>query len=280
MAKKQGKDRLTWRGWAAAAALLLAVGVGVWCWRGGTDARERVPPGADADATKRVPPGVDATKRVPSGAGGHDARRVSRVAERGRDKREVPARPEVEAVMKMTVGEATNALRRVRQMQDPDDPSEYGPVEQMIGALLSTPLGVEPIPFPYDFDGDGGVSDYIASVSNRVVVTEKDSDREADHKTAIIEAKMEILEALKQGETPQTVLEEAYRIRLAAAKLRGEMIAAIQDWIIDDSPDDASVDAALREFNLRLADDGVLTITKEEIEDDLQGRYDRRFEDE
>ena len=85
MAKKQGKDRLTWRGWAAAAALLLllAVGVGVWCWRGGdatkrvppaaggADATKRVPSGTDADATKRVPSGTDAdaTKRVPPGAG-------------------------------------------------------------------------------------------------------------------------------------------------------------------------------------------------------------------
>ena len=87
MAKKQGKDRLTWRGWAAAAALLLllAVGVGVWCWRGG-DATKRVPPAAGgADATKRVPPGggnADARERVPPEADAHDARRASRVVER------------------------------------------------------------------------------------------------------------------------------------------------------------------------------------------------------
>lgn len=177
------------------------------------------------------------------------------------------------SIMQLTIGEITNkteTARKIRYMQDPDDPSEYGATEQMIGALLSAPLGVEPIPFPYDFGDDGGMADYLEGISNKIVIIEKDSARDADHKMAIIESKIEMLEMMKDGETPQTILEEAYRMRVAAARIRAEMIDVIQEWIIEENPGDAAVDAALQQFNQRLANDGILEINMEEIEDELE----------
>jgi hypothetical protein len=177
----------------------------------------------------------------------------------------------IEEFKKFKIGDfKTNLTRRIRYILDPKDPSQFGNIEQITGALLSTPLGAEPIPFPYQFDPDGGVDEFMKSLSLKIVATTNDTETRIQTKLEIAEVKLEMLELIKAGETPQTIIEEAYKMRIAAAKLRNEMIDDVRNWVVENNPNVEQISEIVNKFNDRLKKDGILEINIDDIIDSIE----------
>ena len=168
----------------------------------------------------------------------------------------------------MTVQDVTNKTHLVIDQRDPDDPTDLGGTDQLLSMIFSTPLGVDPVPIPFSFDEDGGVDDFIQTITNRVEITEKDDAAKADRKMDIIESKLEILELIGEGYTPETILKDAYQLRVQAANVRNDMIDEIKKWILEDNPPESTVDVAVQQFNQRLEAEGILTISSDYLEFD------------
>lgn len=178
----------------------------------------------------------------------------------------------------LTVQDVTNKTTLVVNQCDPDDPTDLGGTDQVISMIFSTPLGVDPVPVPFSFDEDGGVEDFTKTITNTIVITENDDAGKADRKMDIIESKLEMLNLISQGYTPQTVLKEAYELRVRAANVRNDMIEEIKRWILEDNPSESAVDVAIQQFNQRLEADGILTISQDDLEFDESELEEAQYE--
>lgn len=142
---------------------------------------------------------------------------------------------------------------------------QFSGTDQMVAMITGVPLGQEPPPLPLFFGEDGGVKEFMDGLKAKIDIEEKDTAEVANRKLEIAESKLDMLELIKQGETPETVLKELYRNRQAAYVLRNEMIEDMQTWVKSESPSDLAVDTALQQFNQRLEAKGILTIKKDDV---------------
>lgn len=168
----------------------------------------------------------------------------------------------------MTLQDLTNKTHLVIDQRDPDDPTDLGGTDQLLSMIFSAPLGVDPVPIPFSFDEDGGVDDFIQTITNKIEITAKDDAAKADRKIGIIESKLEILELIGEGYTPETILKDAYQMRVHAANIRNDMIEDIKKWILEENPPESTIDVAVQQFNQRLEAEGILTISSEDLEFD------------
>ena len=137
--------------------------------------------------------------------------------------------------------------------------------DQMVAMATGVPIGTEPPPLPLSFSEDGGVKEFLDGLENEIASKDDDSVETLERKIQLAQAKLEMLQLVKAGETPEKVIRDLYEERKAAAALRNEIMEDIHDWIIEQHPDDALLDMALGKFNKQLSDNGIPPLAKDDV---------------
>ena len=277
MAKKQGKDRLTWRGWAASAVLLLAAG-GALLWRGG-DATKRVPPKADGRDARRVPRVTDAdatSASLPSGADAdaRDARRVSRVTKRvppglSEEERAVWLRKARYEERKATDGR----LKAFLAAQEPAPAMYRTGTEQVLDWIFFTKIGdLPPPPLPpipaHELARIGELLDSVNAPGDG------DDEETAERKQAVDNAKAVLKEYLAEGGTVQDFLDHYMRELALANQKKDAASVAIQEAIRSGDAEQAAL--FIEAVNRELEQEGINPVEltegqKEELAEGLKG---------
>lgn len=160
----------------------------------------------------------------------------------------------------------TNSAVRPIDPNDPDLPLITG-VNQELGSLMSTEMGDPVPPFPYSFlveDSDDQNDEFLKSLKHKVALRETDSQKRAAGKQKLLQARLDLLDAMDQGLSVKDAIKTAYIQRVRAYEARCAYIADLQDWARE-NPDVAEFRRGVEETNRRLAEKGIKKITADDL---------------
>ncbi len=161
---------------------------------------------------------------------------------------------------------STNSAVRPIDPNDPDLPLITG-INQELGSLMSSELGDPVPPFPYSFlveSPNDQNDEFIKSLKHKVALRENDSQTRAESKQKILQARLDLLDALDQGMSVKDTIKEAYIQRVRAYEARQAYIEDLRDWALE-NPNAAEFRQGLEETNKKLGEKGIKKITLDDL---------------
>ena len=258
------------------AIAVLALAVGVW-WLAGHRAGDDVPrqapakrnAGANRNGTQQMPvaPKRGGTAKPSSGKlpKAEAARPLPPMGEMAQDDATVVSNY-------VATHYSTNSAVRPIDPNDPDLPLITG-VNQELGSLMSTELGDPVPPFPYSFHVEE-VNDqndqFLKSLKHAVKLRESDSPERVETKQKLLQARLDLLDAMDQGMTVRDAIKAAYIQRVRAYEARCAYIEDLRDWA-QENPNADEFKRGMEETNKRLSEKGIKKITLDDL--GVEGLY-------
>ena len=154
---------------------------------------------------------------------------------------------------------------------DPNDPNAHlaQGVNQEIGALLSNQLGEEPAPFPYSFMAEGDDKeqddDFLKNFKKKIVFDKNDSDAEREHKAAMLQSRLDLLDALNEGKSVNQTIKEAYQYRMHCFECRNALCSDLTSWVKEYNPTEKEFETMFKKYNDKLGESGIKPLEREEV---------------
>ncbi len=165
----------------------------------------------------------------------------------------------------------TNSAVRPIDPNDPDLPLITG-VNQELGSLMSSELGDPVPPFPYSFQVESPNDqndEFLKSLKHNVVLRESDSATRVEGKQKLLQARLDLLDAMEQGISVKDAIKEAYIQRVRAYEARQAYISDLKNYAAE-NPETKDFNDTLDAVNAKLQEKGIKPITREHLglEDD------------
>jgi len=145
----------------------------------------------------------------------------------------------------------------VEQTAPPPTPRPFKTAtEQMLSMAMSLPPGVmmPPLPIP-----PGIEDDFANSLTNKIVIFEDDDERTIEHKEKVAQAKLHLLELVKQGRSVSDVLNEYQETTNERVEVRNEAGMELANILKNGTPQEAKT--YLDKINKAFTDLGIEPIT-------------------
>ena len=109
-----------------------------------------------------------------------------------------------------------------------------------------------------------GDDEFIKSLKHKVALRENDSQTRAESKQKILQARLDLLDALDQGMSVKDTIKEDYIQRVRAYEARQAYIEDLRDWALE-NPNAAEFRQGLEETNKKLGEKGIKKITLDDL---------------
>ncbi|MBR4652042.1 MAG: hypothetical protein IKO72_01665 [Kiritimatiellae bacterium] len=146
-------------------------------------------------------------------------------------------------------------------------------VNQELGALFSSQPGEQVIPFPFAFQADGddrnanydNMNDgFLASLKNPIEMRDGDSLDKLEWKRNILEARLALLDGIRNGVSVKDAIKEEYAFRVRAYEARSAYIRDLRDYAAE-SPDVEAFRDTLKAVNDKLSTQGIKSISMDDV---------------